>query len=59
MIERVKELFLCALFAADELNVVDQQDVDPSILVAKLFRALARIALIRSLVNCSEEQYSV
>ena len=40
-IEGVEELFLCALFAREELDVVDQEYVDAAIPLAELLALLA------------------
>src|SRR3989442_13165603 len=40
-IEGVEELFLCAFFAREELDVVDQEHVDAAIPLAELLALLA------------------
>jgi len=54
-VEGVKEFFLRGFFAGDELDVVNQQHVCRAILGTKVFSRLCADALMRSLVNCSDE----
>jgi hypothetical protein len=49
----VEELFLRALLAADELNVVDEQHVDGAVALAEGGMRSKRIELMSSLTNCS------
>jgi len=57
-VERVEELFLCSLFAGDELDIVDEQDIDASVALAELLAFCARIELMNSLVNFSLVAYT-
>ena len=58
-VEGVEELLLGGFLAGDELDVIDQQHVDAAVVVAEVAACCGlRMALIRSLVNSSEETYS-
>src|SRR5262249_47347166 len=48
-IESVEKLFLCSLFAGDELHIINQQNIDAAVPLAK------RVRLVVAETNCANQ----